>query len=296
MNRKEDRMNQGQTMTGKTCFITGSSSGHGQAVAEALALMGAEVVLHGPRPGDCDETRERIRSLTGKLPDAVSCDFASRKEIEKGVEEFLSLKRPLHVLVNNAGLVCRYRSLSADGIEQTFAVNYLAMFQITLLLLPRLIESAPARIVNVGSDAHMIASIDPGDIDGSGKKYSFSMAYGRSKLAVLHFSAELARRLQGTGVAVNALDPGPMNTNIANKPGLVPAIARAIMGLTFPSASRAARTAIHLASSPEMEGINGGYFRFMKRKEPKLGGGQPLGAILWEKSVRLTGVDYPRQG
>ncbi len=293
MDHGERCMNEEKTMAGKTCLITGSSSGHGQAVAEALALMGAEVVLHGPRPGDCDAARERILSLTGKRPKAISCDFASRKEIEKGAAEFLSWDRPLHVLVNNAGLVCRYRGLSADGIEETFAVNYLAMFQFTLLLLPRMIASAPARVVNVGSDAHMIAAIDPADIDGSGKKYSFSMAYGRSKLAVLHFNAELARRLGGTGVTVNALDPGPMATNIANKPGLVPAIAHAVIGRVFPSASRAARTAIHLASSPEMEGTSGGYFRFMKRKEPRLRGGRQIGAVLWEKSARLTGVDYP---
>jgi NAD(P)-dependent dehydrogenase (short-subunit alcohol dehydrogenase family) len=286
-------MNEERNMAGKTCLITGSSSGHGQAVAEALARRGAEVILHGLRRGDCDALRDRIESLTGKRPEAIGCDFSSRNEIEKGAAEILAWKRPLHVLVNNAGLVCRYRSLSKDGIEETFAVNYLAMFQFTLLLLPRLIASAPARIVNVGSDAHMIASIDPGDIDGSGRRYSMSMAYGRSKLAVAYFTVELSRRLHGTGVTVNAVDPGPMATNIANKPGLVPRIAHAVIGLTFPHPSRAARTAIHLAASPDIEGKSGGYFRFMKMKEPRLRGGRSLGNILWEKSARLTGVDYP---
>lgn len=282
------------SMQGKTCLITGSSSGHGRAVAEEFARRGADVIVHGPRPGDCEETASRIEALTGKRPPTLACDFSSSGAIDEGAAEVLSWGLPLHVLVNNAGLVCRYHTLSADGIEETFAVNYLAMFQFTLLLLPRIIDSAPARIVNVGSDAHMIASIDPDDIDGSGTRYSMAMAYGRSKLAVGFFTANLARRLEGTGVTVNAVDPGPMATNIAKKPGLLPRIADAIIQLTFPTAARAARTAIHLSTSAELGDISGKYFRSMKIKEPKLRGGDAISDILWRESVRLTGADYRR--
>ena len=168
----------------------------------------------------------------------------------------------------------------------------IAMFQFTVLVLPRLLSSAPARIVNVGSDAHMIATLDPDDIDGSKKRYSFAKAYGRSKLAVAYFTQELARRLEGTGVTVNAVDPGPMATHIAKKPGLIPRIADAIIQLTFPSPARAARTALHLATSPKLSGVSGKYFRFMKMKEPKLTSGADFHSRLWEISAGLTGIDY----
>ena len=276
-------------MKGKTCLITGSTSGHGLAIAEALHAMGAEIILHGPTHDACEAVRNRFESLAGTL----ACDFSSQREIARGAEEFLSWKRPLHILVNNAGMVNRHHRLTVDGIEETFAVNYLAMFQFTLLVLPRLISAAPARIVNVASDAHMIASIDPGDIDGSKKRYSVMGAYGRSKLGVVYFTEELARRLYRTGVTVNALDPGPMATSIAKKPGLLPRIADAVIQLTFPAPARAARTAIHLASSPEVEGVSGKYFRFMKMKEPKLTSGTNFHVRLWEISSRITGADYP---
>ncbi len=281
-------MNTPALMKGKTCLITGSTSGHGLAVAEALHGMGADIILHGPTREACDSVRSRFRSLTG----TVACDFSSRRDIERGAREVLSLQRPIHVLVNNAGMVSRRRALSADGVEMTFAVNYLAMFQFTLLLLPGLIKAAPARIVNVGSDAHVLSSLDPDDIDGSGKSYSAMGAYGRSKLGVAYFTEELARRLGGTGVTVNAVDPGPMATDIAKKPGLLPRVADAIIQLTFPAPARAARTAIHLASSPEVEGVSGKYFRFMKMKEPKLKSGPDFHGRLWEISASMTGADY----
>lgn len=275
-------------LKGKTCLITGSTSGHGLAVAEALYAMGAEIILHGPSNDACEAVRSRFPSRAR----ALVCDLSSQSEISRAAEEFLSWKAPLQILVNNAGMVNRYRRLTVDGIEETFAVNYLAMFQFTLLVLPRLISSAPARIINVGSDAHMIATLDPDDIDGSKKRYSIAKAYGRSKLGVAYFTQELARRLEGSGVTVNAVDPGPMATHIAKKPGLIPRIADALIQLSFPSPARAARTAIHLASSPEMSGVSGKYFRFMKMKEPRLNSGADFHSRLWEISVRLTGADY----
>ncbi|HPC42915.1 MAG TPA: SDR family NAD(P)-dependent oxidoreductase [Spirochaetota bacterium] len=281
-------MNTSVSMKGKTCLITGSTSGHGLAVAEALHAMGADIILHGPTRDACESVRNRFSSLAGTL----ACDFSSRRDIARGAGEVLSWKRPIHVLVNNAGMVNRKRRLTVDGIEETFAVNYLAMFQFTLQVLHALLDAAPARIVNVGSDAHMLSAIDPDDIDGSGKSYSVMGSYGRSKLGVAYFTQELARRLGGTGVTVNALDPGPMASSIAKKPGILPRIADAVIQLTFPTPARAARTAIYLASSPEVEGMTGKYFRFMKMKEPKLKSGADFHGQLWDISARITGADY----
>ncbi len=277
-----------ENLIGKTCLVTGSTSGHGLAVAEALHSMGADIVLHGPTRESCEAVRGRFANGTA----AIACDFSSRKDVERGAREFLSWDRPLHILVNNAGMVNRYLRLTVDGIEETFAVNYLAMFQFTLLVLPRMIASAPARIVNVGSDGHMIATLDPDDIDGSRQRYSFAKAYGRSKLGVAYFTQELARRLDGTGVTVNAVDPGPMATNIAKKPGFVPRLADAIIQRTFPTPARAARTAIYVATSPDLWGASGKYFRFMKMKEPRLSSGTDFHSRLWEISASLTGADF----
>ncbi|HOT46277.1 MAG TPA: SDR family NAD(P)-dependent oxidoreductase [Spirochaetota bacterium] len=281
-------MNTSVSMKGKTCLITGSTSGHGLAVAEALHAMGADIILHGPTRDACESVRNRFSSLAGTL----ACDFSSRRDIARGAGEVLSWKRPIHVLVNNAGMVNRKRRLTVDGIEETFAVNYLAMFQFTLQVLHALLDAAPARIVNVGSDAHMLSAIDPDDIDGSGKSYSVMGSYGRSKLGVAYFTQELARRLGGTGVTVNALDPGPMASSIAKKPGILPRIADAVIQLTFPTPARAARTAIYLASSPEVEGMTGKYFRFMKMKDSKLKSGADFHGQLWDISARITGADY----
>jgi len=276
---------------GMTCLVTGATSGHGEAVAGLLARRGADMVLLGRSAEKCERVRRDILAATGRAPDVLLCDLSSLQDTKRAMAEFLSWKRPLHILINNAGQVNRYFQLTGDGIEETFAVNYLAMYHLTLLLLDRIIESAPARIVNVASDAHMIADLDLDDPEGRGGRYSMMGAYARSKLAVLHFTIELARILEGTGVTANAVDPGPVASGIAKKEGLLPRVADAIIQLTFPRPERAARTAVHLASSPELAGATGEYWRFMKPKAPKLSADPGFGTRLWELSARMAGVD-----
>ncbi|MBN2079480.1 MAG: SDR family NAD(P)-dependent oxidoreductase [Spirochaetes bacterium] len=277
-------------MNGKTCLVTGAASGHGEAVAKALAAAGAELYILDRNEAGSARVRDEIAALTGRPPEIVFCDLSSMKDIRRAAGEFLAAGRPLHLLVNNAGMVSRAFRETVDGVEETMAVNFLALFQLTMLLLERIRASAPARIVNVSSDAHRIASIDPDDMERRRGRYSIMGAYGRSKLAVTYFTVELARRLEGTGVTVNALDPGPVASNIARKEGLIPKMANAIIQLTFPRPERAARTCLHLAMSRDVEGMTGGYWRFMRQKEPKLTGGPELGARLWEVSARMTGI------
>ena len=141
-------------MRGRVCLVTGATDGHGRAVARALP-GGGDVVLHGRSPEKCRRVQFEIAAENGgKSPEILLCDFASREAIDRAASEFLSGGRPLHVLVNNAGLVSQARQVNAEGIELTFAVNYLSIFQLTLRLLPRLLASAPARIVNVSSDTY----------------------------------------------------------------------------------------------------------------------------------------------
>ncbi|MBI5487077.1 MAG: SDR family NAD(P)-dependent oxidoreductase [Deltaproteobacteria bacterium] len=279
----------------KTCLVTGATSGHGLAVARLLARRGADVVLLGRDRAKCEAVRDSIAHETARTPGVVLCDLSSRREIDRAAAEWLDLARPLHLLVANAGLVTRDRRESVDGVELTMAVNYLAAFQLTLRLLPRLTESAPARIVVVASDAHRIASLDPDDLEQRRGWWWFMGAYAKSKLALLFFQRELARRLAGTRVTVNAVDPGPVASGIADhEPGLVAPVASWLLKRVFPSPERAARTAIHLAVAPELDGVSGTYWRFMERKEPRYAPDRPdVATRLWDWSVERTGADFP---
>jgi NAD(P)-dependent dehydrogenase (short-subunit alcohol dehydrogenase family) len=279
-------------MTGRVCLVTGATDGHGRAVAAALAAAGADVVLLGRNPEKCAATQLEIADRTGRKPDILLCDLMNRTDVDRAADEFLASGRKLHLLVNNAGLVNLNRQLNDEGLEQTFAVNYLAMFQMTLRLLDRMKESAPARIVNISSDTYKIARLELDNLQLE-RDYSVSQAYARSKLAIVHFTLELARRTDGTGVTVNAVDPGPVASNIAaNNPGLLYSLAKPMIRYFFPSAARAARTCLLVASDPDLVASTGGYWRSRKRRvRPLENRDRDLAEGLWKASVKLTGVD-----
>lgn len=281
-------------MRGRTCLVTGATDGHGKALALALAARGADVVLHARSREKALAVRDEVaRVAGGKAPEILLADLADEGEIDAAVEAYVASGRPLHVLVNNAGLVGLARRTNATGHELTFAVNYLALFRLTLGLLPRLFESAPARIVNVSSDTYRIAKLDLDDLMLE-RDYSMMKAYGQSKLAIVYFSLELARRLEGRGVTVNAVDPGPVASNIgADNPGLAYRLVGPLIRGFFPSASRAARTALMLATDPALETSSGGYFRSLKRREKPLDFDAALSQALWQKSLALTGLAEP---
>lgn len=276
-------------LAGRTCLVTGATSGHGRAVAGGLARMGADVVLHGRSEEKLFRTRSEIETETGRLPEILVADLASRADVDRMADTFLSWDRPLQVLVNNAGLVCRERQETRDGIEMTLGVNYLAHFQLTRRLLERMGESGGARIVNVSSDTHRTVRLDLDDLElRSG--YGVMRAYGLSKLCIVHSTLELARRLEGSDVTVNACDPGPVTSNIGqNNPGAARRILKVVMRLAFPSADRAARTALHLASSPELQGVSGRYFKWCRERRPRVSADPSIGPRLWEISLEMLG-------
>ncbi len=281
-------------MSGRTCLVTGATDGHGRAVADALADAGADLVLHGRNPEKCTRVQHEIADRTGRKPEILLCDLMNREDVDRASEKFLASNRALHLLVNNAGLVNLHRQVNSEGLEQTFAVNYLAMFQLTLRLFERLRQSAPARVVNISSDSHKIARLDLDDLQLE-HGYSVSQAYARSKLAIVYFSLELARRARGSGVSVNAVDPGPVASNIAaNNPGLLYSLARPMIRYLFPSAGRAARTCLLIATDPALSESSGGYWRSRKLRNQPLKQPDPeLADGLWRESVRLTGADLP---
>lgn len=248
------------TMRGTTCLVTGGTSGIGKSTAWELARRGATVAIVGRDAEKTARVADAIRVGTGNVAvDAFVADLSSQREVRRLVEEFEDRHARLHVLLNVAGAVFLRRRESVDGIEMTFALNHLGPFLLTNLLLDTLVRSAPARVVTVSSGAHASGRIDFSDLQG---ERSFGpRKYDDSKLANVLFTVELARRLEGTGVTANALHPGFVATGFATNNGaLVAALVRTLAPLFGRSPAQGARTPVHLATSPAVEGVSGKYF------------------------------------
>lgn len=245
------------SLLGKVCLITGGTSGIGKETARALAQMDAHIVLTARNLELGATVKQELIETTGNANiDVMPCDLVSFASIMAFAQSFKAKYDRLHILINNAGLMERQRKVSRDGIELTFAVNHLAPFLLTKLLLETIKASAPARIVNVSSDAHRGGVIDFDDLEGK-KAYNFWKAYSQSKLANILFTRHLAQTLRGTGVTVNCLHPGVVATNFFN---LIPAPLRFVGKLFMLSPEQGAETSVYLASSPTVENITGEYF------------------------------------
>lgn len=257
------------TMQGKICLITGGTNGIGKSTAQELARMGATVVIVGRNAQKTSQVVEEIRAASGNnTVDSLLADLSSQQEIRRLADEFKSKYSHLHVLLNNAGAVFMQRQLSVDGIEMTFALNHLAYFLLTNLLLDTIKASAPARIINVSSGAHTSGKIEFNNLQGE-RSFSSYGPYGNSKLANILFTTELARRLEGTGVTVNALHPGLVSTGFGkNNTGFFTKIIRVVVPLIARSPEKGAATSIYLASSPEIQSITGKYFVDCKVTRP----------------------------
>ena len=256
-------------MSGKICLVTGATNGIGKAAAQALAQLGATVVIVGRSAPKTAQVVEEIRAASGnKNVDSLLADLSSQLEVRRLADEFTSKYPHLHVLLNNAGGTFMTRQLSAHGIEMTFAFNHLAYFLLTNLLLDTIKASSPARIINVSSDVHSSGRIDFDNLQGE-RSYSSFGPYQNSKLANILFTAELARRLQGTGVTANSLHPGLTNTGFGkNNPGFLMKIMGAVIPIIARSPEKGAETSIYLASSPEVQSITGKYFVDCKVTQP----------------------------
>ncbi len=278
-------------MHGKICLVTGATSGIGEVTALELARLGASVVLLGRSQARCEAALTRIQRETGSASvEYLLADLSSMAQVRQAAAQFLEKHSRLDVLVNNAGAVFLSRQLSADGIEMTFALNHLSYFLLTLLLLDTLKASSPSRIVNVSSDSHRGSLLDFDDLQNQ-KSYFVMKAYGRSKLANVLFSNELARRLDGNGVVTNALHPGRVSTRIWEKGGpLNPLIGLVMRRFSIPP-EKGAKTMIYLASSLEVEGVTGKYFTKCRAvPSDPASYDQAAARQLWEISLKLTGL------
>ncbi len=278
------------SMQGKVVLVSGATNGIGQVTARELARLGGQITIIGRNTEKTAHTAESIRAQTGKAVETIVADLSHMDGIRQAAAAFKKNHSSLHVLVNNAGGMFAKRRLTPDGFEYTFALNHLNYFLLTSLLLDLLKASAPSRIINVSSNAHGNAQIDFDNLQGE-KHFSGMDAYGRSKLENLLFTYELARRLEGTRVTVNAVHPGFVATGFARNNGPMYNIGTWIAGQIFGrKPDRGAQTSIYLASSPEVEGMNGRYFVDCKAVESRPQSyDQSAAEKLWQVSLDLTG-------
>jgi NAD(P)-dependent dehydrogenase (short-subunit alcohol dehydrogenase family) len=288
----------GATMRDKLCVVTGGTSGIGRVTALALARMGAEVVVVGRDRARADATVDAVRTATGsRAVSAALADLSSQRSIHALADELRDRRGRVDVLVNNAGAIFGERSLTADGVERTFALNHLAYFLLTALLLDALRAAAAdggdARVVNVASEAHRSVPFEVDNLQAE-RRFTPFRAYATSKLANVLFTHELSRRLAGSGVTANALHPGLVRTGFgrggSRRLGVVFTLLRPFMI----GPEQGAATSVHLASSATVAGVSGAYF--VKCKEARSSAASydaEAGRALWQISERLTPLPAP---
>ncbi len=277
-------------MAGQTVMVTGGTGGIGKATAIGLAAMGARVGITGRDIARTRAAAADVAAASGnRAVDPFPADMSSQAEVRRLAGEVLAAYPHLDVLVNNAGGFWATRHVTADALEHTFAVNHLAPFLLTGLLLDRLKASAPARIVTVSSGAQATGKIDFDDLQGE-RHYSGQQAYSQSKLANVMFTYELARRVDGTGVTATVLHPGVVRTGFAAEDP--PPMWKVFLPLIRPflkTPQKGAATSIYLASSPEVEGVTGTYFADSKPKTSSPSSYDTAAAArLWQISADLT--------
>jgi NAD(P)-dependent dehydrogenase (short-subunit alcohol dehydrogenase family) len=273
-------------------MVTGATGGIGKAAARELARQGAELVLVARDRQRGEAVVEELMRESGNPEIELLCaDFASLAHVRGLARDFLAGARPLHVLLNNAGAVFATRQETGDGHEATLAVNHLAPFLLTNLLLPRLLGSRSARIVNVASDAHRFAGpLDFGNLQSRGR-YRAMAVYGRSKLMNLLFTRELARRLGGSAATVNALHPGFVHSGLGSNNGWIGRAAMRVLSPFARSPEKGAETAVFLCGSPEVAGQSGGYWKDCRRHDPHAVALRDADAEqLWSASAELVGL------
>jgi NAD(P)-dependent dehydrogenase (short-subunit alcohol dehydrogenase family) len=278
-------------MAGRTVLVTGGTGGIGRATALGLATMGARLAITGRDRGRAESTAREIRAAGGGQVDVFVADMSSQSQVGRLADEVLQRLSRIDVLVNNVGGYWNTRHVTADGLERTFALNHLAPFLLTNMLLDRLKQSTPARVVTVSSNAQAMGRVDFDDLQGE-RSYSGARAYNQSKLANVLFTYELARRLRATSVTANALHPGVVSTSFgAEDPGRVQRLFVPFMRPFMKTPAQGAATSIYVASAPDLEQVTGRYFANSKlKRSSKRSHDESAAAQLWRASADLVGL------
>ncbi len=283
-------------MRGKVVVMTGATSGIGQIAAEKLAAMGARIVQVARNKARGEAAMDRLRARgPGSEHRIRYADLSRLSEMKRVAAEIAQAEPRVDVLINNAGAVFASRQVTEDGLEKTFALNHLAYFVLTLGLRARLIASAPARVINTSSDAHQGNRLDFDDLQ-SARNFSGYPVYGRTKLANILFTRELARRFDGTGVTANAFHPGFVATRFGDEAGGALSIGIKAAKVFAISPEKGAATLIYLTSSPEVANLSGQYFYKCRIATPTRAAQDDAAARrLWEESAKLTGMGEEMQ-
>jgi NAD(P)-dependent dehydrogenase (short-subunit alcohol dehydrogenase family) len=278
-------------MAGRTVLVTGGTGGIGRATALGLAALGAHLAITGRDRARTEAAARAVRAAGGGRVDAFVADLSSQAAVRRLADEVLQRLPRLDVLVNNVGGYWDTRHVTADGLERTFALNHLAPFLLTTLLLDRLERSAPARVVTVASHAQAMGRIDFDDLQGE-QSYSGARAYNQSKLANVLFTYELARRLQGTSVTANALHPGVVSTSFgADDPSGIQRWLVPFLRPFMKSPAQGAATSIHVASAPDLAPVTGRFFaKSQPKRSSKRSYDETSAARLWQVSAELVGL------
>tara|TARA_B000000437_G_scaffold137879_1_gene100218 strand:+ start:140 stop:991 length:852 start_codon:yes stop_codon:yes gene_type:complete len=275
----------------KNVLITGATSGIGEATAIDLAKKGANIFFIARNNLKAQNLSDKIESISGKRSKFFIADLASLKNIKDSALEFISLDIPLHVLLNNAGLINNNRKETVDGLEEVFSINHLAYFYLTYLLLDKLKEGTPSRIINVSSGAHAFVKGFNFDDVNSLKEYKPFKVYGYSKLANILFTKKLSQVLENENIIVNCLHPGVVGTGFGQNNGI---FSKILFNLSKPfmrSSEKGAETSIYLCSSPDVSDVSGQYFYNCKiAKTTSWANNQEDADRLWDLSKELTGI------
>lgn len=279
-------------LSGKYCLVTGATNGIGEITARKLADLGMHVTIVA-RNKDKGLALKAALDTTSVYPvEVLTGDLAKLDDVRRVADEYLALGRPLHLLINNAGIVNTSRQLTTDGYEEMFGVNHLAPFLLTNLLLPVIKQSAPARIVNVSSHAHtFVRNMGFDDLQAERQFKTFKV-YGRSKLANILFTRELSRRLEDDDITVNCLHPGAVSTGLGlQNNAFFGHILAAILRPFFKSPEQGAATSLYVATAKELETVSGKYFSNCKQARPKAWAEDDNEAgKLWQLSCEMTGL------
>ena len=278
-------------MRGKVVVITGATSGIGAVAAEQLAGMGARIVLVARDQARAEAELARLREKApGVQPSAHYADLSRLDEMKRVGRKIAAAEPRTDVLINNAGALFSHRIVTPDGLEMTFATNHVSYFVLTEMLRERLLQSAPARVINTSSDAHQRAKLDFDDLQSS-RGYAGFKVYGRSKLANILYTRELARRLAGTGVTANSLHPGFVATRFGDSSGGAFSVMVRIAKNFAISPEKGAETIVYLASSEEVANVSGEYFYKCRATTPaKEARNDEDARRLWQESERLAGL------
>jgi len=285
-------------LDGKVCIITGATSGVGYETAKRIAQAGAHLVLVNRNAEKAESLKAELTALSNARVDLVHADFSNLDDVQSAASQILHQFPAIHVLINNAGMHMTTRKLTVDGFETAFAVNHLASFLFTRLLLDRLIASAPARIIQVNSEGHRFGGLKLDDLNWDKRRYKGLQGYGASKTAQLMTVWELAERLNGSGVTINAVHPGEVATNIGMNNGLLYRwYQKYLLAHILKDPKISGEALYYFAAAPEVSNVSGNFFNLTIEEKPAAHAlDRAIGKRVWDISEELTGLHHKMMG